>query len=113
VLIAQRPSAGLLGGLWEFPGGKVQPGEDLAACLRREICEELGVEIEVGGWLGIFRHGYTHFRVTLHAFSCSMTNGQQPQPLQADALRWVSLHELPNYPMGKIDRQIANLISEK
>jgi A/G-specific adenine glycosylase len=113
VLITQRPSAGLLGGLWEFPGGKVQPGEDLAACLRREICEELGVEIEVGGWLGIFRHGYTHFRVTLHAFSCSLTNGQQPQPLQADALHWVSPHELPNYPMGKIDRQIANLIGDR
>jgi A/G-specific adenine glycosylase len=112
VLITQRPSAGLLGGLWEFPGGKIQPGEDLAACLRREIREELGVEIEVGGWLGIFRHGYTHFRVTLHAYSCLLTNGQQPQPLKADALRWVSPHELPNYPMGKIDRQIANLIAD-
>ena len=41
-----------------------------------------------------------------------MTNGQQPQPLQADALRWVSPHELPSYPMGKIDRQIANLIGD-
>jgi A/G-specific adenine glycosylase len=113
VLITRRPTSGLLGGLWEFPGGKLQPGEDLPACLRREIREELGVEIEVGGWLGSFRHGYTHFRVTLHAYACSLTNGQQPKPLQADALRWVLPPELPNYPMGKIDRQIANLISEK
>jgi A/G-specific adenine glycosylase len=71
VLIAQRPPEGLLGGLWEFPGGKLKAGEDLAGCLQREIREELGVEIEVGGWLGVFRHAYTHFRVTLHAFQCS------------------------------------------
>ncbi len=68
VLIAQRPAAGLLGGLWEFPGGKLQPGEDLEACLRREICEELDAEVLVGEKLGVFKHAYTHFRITLHAF---------------------------------------------
>jgi A/G-specific adenine glycosylase len=62
VLIAQRPAHGLLGGLWEFPGGKLQPGEDLASCLQREILEELGVPVLVGGWLGVYRHAYTHFR---------------------------------------------------
>ncbi|HEX9027874.1 MAG TPA: A/G-specific adenine glycosylase, partial [Anaerolineales bacterium] len=56
LLIARRPASGLLGGLWEFPGGKLQPGEDLPACLRREIQEELGVEIEVGSLLGVYRH---------------------------------------------------------
>lgn len=73
ILITQRPEAGLLGGLWEFPGGKVQAGEDLPACLRREIREELGVEIEVGEPLGLYRHAYTHYRITLHAFACTLT----------------------------------------
>jgi A/G-specific adenine glycosylase len=114
VLIAQRPPGGLLGGLWEFPGGKQQPGEELAACLQREICEELGVQIRVKEPFGVYRHAYTHFRVTLHAFCCTLPNGQTPQPLQVNDLRWVSPHELPGYPMGKIDRQIArNLLSQE
>jgi A/G-specific adenine glycosylase len=107
VLIAQRPVGGLLGGLWEFPGGKLQPGEDLASCLQREICEELGVEIQVGSDLGIYRHAYTHFRVTLHAFACLLCDGAQPEPIQVQDLRWVKISDLTDYPMGKIDRQIA------
>jgi A/G-specific adenine glycosylase len=107
VLIAQRPLQGLLGGLWEFPGGKLLPGEDLVSCLQREICEELGVDIEVGETLGVFRHAYTHFRVTLHAFTCSLKNGAEPRPVQVKDLQWVRPAQLDDYPMGKIDRQIA------
>jgi A/G-specific adenine glycosylase len=110
VLIAQRPAHGLLGGLWEFPGGKLQPGEDLAACLKREILEELGAPVSVGGWLGVYRHAYTHFRVTLHAFECTLANGSQPQPHEHTELRWVAPADLANYPMGKIDRQIASAL---
>ncbi len=106
VLIACRPPKGLLGGLWEFPGGKQQAGEDLATCLRREICEELGAEIEVGAELGVYKHAYTHFRVTLHAFRCTLMAGE-PRPLQAVEVRWVPPGELSRYPMGKIDRQIS------
>ena len=114
VLIAQRPPEGLLGGLWEFPGGKLQPGEELAACLQREISEELGVHIAVQQPVGVYRHAYTHFRVTLHAFHCGLVNGAQPQPLQANDLRWVALAELPTFPMGKIDRMIArDLLAEE
>ena len=105
-LIALRPPEGLLGGLWEFPGGKLQAGEDLATCLKREIYEELGVEIEVGGQIGVFRHAYTHFRVTLHAFGCTLQTGE-PHNLEHNALAWVSIPELQNYPMGKLDRLIA------
>jgi len=105
-LIAQRPAHGLLGGLWEFPGGKVQEGEDLLACLRREICEELGAEIEVGEPLGVYRHAYTHFRITLHAFRCILVTNE-PRPIEAADIRWVKPEDLGSYPMGKIDRQIA------
>ena len=106
VLITCRPSSGLLGGMWEFPGGKKQDGEDLPGCLRREICEELGVEVEIGDQLGVYKHAYTHFRVTLYAFRCTLLGGE-PRPLQVTDLRWVTPGELAQYPMGKIDRQIS------
>jgi A/G-specific adenine glycosylase len=107
VLITQRPPDGLLGGLWEFPGGKQQPGEELTDCLQREISEELGVQINVQNQMGVYRHAYTHFRVTLHAFRCTLHNGTAPRPLQVNDLRWVTPADLPGFPMGKIDRQIA------
>jgi A/G-specific adenine glycosylase len=113
VLIAQRPYGGLLGGLWEFPGGKLQDDEELEACLQREIDEELGISIEIGNSLGVYRHAYTHFRVTLHAFCCRLANGDQPKALQAQELRWVDPEMLSRYPMGKIDRQIASHLLEK
>ena len=92
--------------MWEFPGGKVQQGEDLPACLRREICEELGAEIEVGELLGVYRHAFTHFRITLHAFRCTLIRNE-PRPIQAADIRWVKPEEMDSYPMGKIDRQIS------
>lgn len=110
VLIAQRPSNGLLGSMWEFPGGKLQPGEDLTFCLQREIQEELDVNIRVGEPLGVFDHAYTHFRVTLHAFYCTLPSGE-PRNLEHLALAWVSPLDLSDYPMGKIDRQIAGILS--
>jgi A/G-specific adenine glycosylase len=112
VLLARRPASGLLGGLWEFPGGKQEPGEELAETLRREICEELGAKIEVGPAFGIYNHAYTHFTVTLHAFLCRLAGDARPTPLEASELRWVAPPELPDYPMGKIDRQIARRLQE-
>lgn len=109
VLITCRPPYGLLGGLWEFPGGKQQEGEDLPTCLRREIREELGAEIKVGAQLGIYQHAYTHFRVTLYTFQCTLQQGE-PHPIQAADLRWVLPAELSQYPMGKIDRQISKTL---
>jgi len=112
VLIAQRPPRGLLGGLWEFPGGKQETGESLEQALRREIREELGAEIAVERLLGVFRHAYSHFRVTLHAFHCRLLVGE-PRPLEATALRWVNPQALADYPMGKLDRQIARRLHEE
>lgn len=113
VLIACRPSHGLLGGMWEFPGGKLQDGEDLLACLHREIREELGAEIEIGELLGEYHHAYTHFRVTLYAYHCTLLKGE-PKAIQVADVRWVPENELGQYPMGKIDRQISRrLIASK
>ncbi|MGW8224814.1 MAG: A/G-specific adenine glycosylase [Anaerolineales bacterium] len=109
VLIAQRPPDGLLGSMWEFPGGKVEAGEDLITGLKREICEELGVEILVGSPFGVYHHAYTHFRVTLHAFFCKL-NGSQPRSIFHSQLAWCDIASLPDYPMGKIDRQISTAL---
>jgi A/G-specific adenine glycosylase len=105
-LIAQRPDRGLLGGMWEFPGGKTKPGETLASCLKREICEELNIDIEIGKPFGVYEHAYTHFKITLHAFCCTLPQGE-PNPQEHNDLRWVTPSEMEDYPMGKIDRQIA------
>ena len=113
ILITQRPLRGLLGGLWEFPGGKMLPGEQLRSCLQREICEELGVEIVVGRPMGVYHHAYTHFRITLHAFACELHNSAEPRTLQANDLRWVAPSRLSEYPMGKIDRRIATEINNE
>jgi len=111
VLVARRPSHGLLGGMWEFPGGKVEEGEELPAGLQREIREELGVEIRVGQPFGIYRHAYTHFKVVLHAFLCTLADGE-PDARVASEIRWVQPGELAGLPMGKIDRQIAGKLAD-
>ncbi|MGB9585908.1 MAG: A/G-specific adenine glycosylase [Anaerolineales bacterium] len=114
VLLAQRPPKGLLGGLWEFPGGKVEVGETLEACLSRELREELGLEVMIEHFIGAYQHAYTHFRVTVHAFSCHPLPFQNPKPMLQQPILWVDIPQLPNFPMGKIDRQIAQyLIKEK
>ena len=106
LLITRRPSQGLLGGMWEFPGGKQEPGEDLPGCLARELDEELGIHVSVDAEFGVYQHAYTHFRVTLHAFNCTLVGGE-PQLLHASELRWVLPAQLSDFPMGKIDRMIS------
>ena len=109
VLIAQRPPDGLLGGMWEFQGGKLEPGENLVTGLKREICEELGTDIVVGAPFGVYRHAYTHFRITLHAFLCEL-NSSLPRTLFHTQIAWSTAASLQDYPMGKIDRQISNAL---
>ena len=101
ILIAQRPVGGMLGGLWEFPGGKRKRGESLEECLRREIHEELGVEIEVGQPVTQVKHAYTHFRITLYAFECSCRSN----PVKG-VWRWARLSDLANLAMPSADRKI-------
>lgn len=114
VLIARRPADGLLGGMWEFPGGKVEHGETLEEGLKREIREELGVDVYVGEPLGVYQHAYTHFRVTLHAFYCQLQDEKtEPRPIVASEIRWLALYELEDFPMGKIDRQISQSLLEQ
>ncbi len=105
-LLTKRPAKGLLGGMWEFPGGKQETGETLEECICREIREELGITIRAVRPFGVYKHAYTHFKVTLHAFCCEQLEGD-PQPLAADELGWFTREEMQDLPMGKIDRMIA------
>jgi len=109
VLIAQRPLDKMLGGLWEFPGGKREPGETLRACLKREILEELDVGIRVGEQIGVVRHGYTHFRITLYAFHCMITSGE-PQAIGCAAWTWAALDDLDRFAFPVTDRTIIALL---
>jgi A/G-specific adenine glycosylase len=106
VLIARRPEGKLLGGLWEFPGGKREARESLKDCLRRELMEELAIRVTVGERLGTFHHAYSHYRVSVHAFACSLRRGE-PKALEHSQIRWVYPGRLTAYPMGKVDRAIA------
>lgn len=110
VLIAQRPPEGLLGGLWEFPGGKQEPGESLEACLQREIREELGIEVRVEEPIVSVDHAYSHFRITLHAFHCTHVAGE-PQALACTGWCWVTLEELTAFPFPKADREIIKALT--
>ncbi len=96
LLIARRPPKGLLGGLWEFPGGKCEQGESLPECVLREIREELNIEVEVGQPMTVVKHAYTHFRVTLHFFHCQYLSGEV-YAINHTAWKWVSAQELPDY----------------
>lgn len=109
ILIARRPEDGLLGGLWEFPGGKREPGERWQACLKREVREELGIEIKVGQRLAIVEHGYTHFKVTLHAFRCEYRSGK-PRALGCSAFAWVAPADLGKYAFPAANRKILQAL---
>ncbi|MCD4684717.1 MAG: A/G-specific adenine glycosylase [Anaerolineae bacterium] len=109
LLIAQRPLDGMLGGMWEFPGGKREPGESLEECLQREIREELGLEIAVGAQIGTVKHAYSHFRITLYAFECRLVSGE-PQALECVDWAWVTLDALDQYPFPVTDQQIIAML---
>ena len=112
VLVAQRNADDMLGGLWEFPGGKREEGETLPECLSREMREELGIEIEVSEQLVVVEHAYTHFRITLHAFYCRILSGE-PSCLDCAAFRWVKPTELDTLPMSVADRKIAQTLQAR
>lgn len=111
-LIAQRPLEGLLGGLWEFPGGKVEPGETLPDALRREIREELALEVQSGNFLVEIAHAYTHFRITLHAFHAAHMGGE-PRHLGVANHAWVTLDDVDRYAFAVTDRKIVAALRDE
>ncbi|HRQ22371.1 MAG TPA: A/G-specific adenine glycosylase [Anaerolineales bacterium] len=101
VLLSQRPPDGLLGGMWEFPNARV--GEDPARELEKALKTMTKLRIKKEAELVIVNHAYSHFRVTVHAFRCKAVSIPKRKNL-----RWVKLSELGDFPMGKVDRRIAD-----
>jgi mutator protein MutT len=95
-LICRRRPGDFLGGYWEFPGGKREPGESWETCLRRELREELGVAVRAVRRLTILRHRYGVRPITFVVFRCAIARGR-PRPLGAAALRWVPASRLRRY----------------
>ncbi len=102
VLIAQRPPGKHEALLWEFPGGKVEPGESPEACLAREIREELGVPIRVGARLGDVTHDYGERRIHLTCYWAELVAGE-PRPLECHAVRWVRRDQLDDFRYAPAD----------
>jgi A/G-specific adenine glycosylase len=105
VLIALRPAEGLLGNLWEFPGGKLKSDETLAECCRREVLEETGIDTEVGRCFSVVQHSFTHFRITLHAFHCRYKTGKAA-PRSSQKIIWARPGDLENYAFPKANKKI-------
>jgi A/G-specific adenine glycosylase len=113
LLIDQRKMEGMLGGLWEFPGGKIENGESHASALRRELREELSIEVEVGDeYFMKVEHSYTHFRVTLFAYHCRYVAGA-PRAMACQAWRWARVRDLRRYAFPTASRRIIQSLLVK
>ena len=111
-LITQRRAGVHLGGLWEFPGGKREADELLEDCLRRELREELGIEITPPVLFRVIRHEYPEKSVELHFFRCSIASGL-PRPLGCEDLRWVTPEELGQFPLPPADQPLVDALREE
>ena len=113
VLLAQRPEGKSMAGLWEFPGGKVEPGETPEAALIRELQEELGI----GTWasclapLTFASHSYADFHLLMPLFACRKWEGT-PQPKENQALKWVRARDLRDYPMPPADIPLIPILRD-
>lgn len=103
LLIALRPDDVMLGGLWEFPGGKQKTGETIIETVSRELAEELDVEVNVDKKFMEVKHAYSHFKITLHAYCCTIEFGT-PKPKSSNALQWVTLEEINEFPFPKANK---------
>lgn len=107
VLIALRPEDAMLGGLWEFPGGKKKADESLKETVRRELKEELGIECRIIEPFMNLKHAYSHFKITLHAYICSLEAGE-PRPRTSQQIKWVPVGSLDQYPFPKANRRLTD-----
>jgi len=111
VLIAQRKQNDMLGGLWEFPGGKQEPGETIEECIARELKEELGINVEVGDFLMTVKHAYSHFTMTLHVHRAKIISGR-PRPLDCADYRWVKISALRDFAYSKADLHVVEKLQK-
>jgi 8-oxo-dGTP diphosphatase len=107
--VTRRQKGVHLEGLWEFPGGKCEPGETLGDCLRRELKEELGAEAVIGEEIWTVTHDYADRSVELHFLSCTLLNA--PVPLLGQEMRWVARDELKSLKFPPADDELINVLT--
>ena len=107
ILVTQRKKDASHGLLWEFPGGKVMEAEEPRQALRRELMEELGIEVEVGTIVEAVYHVYPDYPILLLLYSCQIRKGT-PKPLGSQGLRWVDSEELKKLAMPPADDPIRD-----
>jgi mutator protein MutT len=105
ILIDRRRAQDTMGGLWEFPGGKIELNETVEECIKREILEELAIDIEVINHLITIDHTYTNFRITLFVHHCLHLSGE-PQAIECDEIRWVTIAELDRFTFPEANSRI-------
>ncbi len=110
ILIDRRLNSGEMAGLWEFPGGKIEPNETVEECIQREITEELGILVKVGKQLEVIEHNYPKFIVTIFFHYCQHISGS-PQAIECSEFRWVKPTELNHYSFPKANYQIIKLLT--
>jgi 8-oxo-dGTP diphosphatase len=109
-LITQRRSTAVLPGLWEFPGGKVEPGESDEHALRRELRERVGVFVVVMGRMAHRLHRYDGYSVELNLYQTNILAGQEPQAMRVASAKWVASSEFENYPFPAADQATMDLL---
>jgi A/G-specific adenine glycosylase len=112
ILIAQRRTEDMLGGLWEFPGGKQEPDETIEECVARELKEELGIQVEIGEFLVTVKHAYSHFTMDLHTYFAKIKSGR-PKTLECQDFKWLTISELRNVPYSKADLKIIEALEKQ
>ncbi|MDH3345862.1 MAG: A/G-specific adenine glycosylase [Kiritimatiellaceae bacterium] len=112
VLIAQRLEGDMLGGLWEFPGGKQELGETIQECIARELKEELGINVEVGEFLMTVKHAYSHFTMTMHVYFTKIISGR-PRLIHCADYKWVKASTLGKYAYSKADLHVVEKLQAR
>ncbi len=109
ILIDRRLQSGEMGGFWEFPGGKIKPDESVEDCVKREIKEELGIEVVVGERITTINHNYATFKITLLVHHCQYLSGE-PQTIECEEIRWVTVEEIDQYTFPEANIKIIDIL---